>query len=177
MCDDKDLKIAFVAENARPMPLTCRGTAFGRAVRAPAPGAAGRDRLKACSQVFLVPDPTEAKATVVRCPSDGHQPTKEEQEVQSGERVFYTGENGDRWLLMSSDEDIASVRHVPNAPSGGKSQTYELGAFLTNERHSAQNQALRALISSLTRVEPSIGTSADNELADRVEAAQKLDRD
>lgn len=71
--------------------------------------------------------------------------------MHNGERVFYTSDNGDRWLLLSSDEDIVSVRHVPNVASGGDSKTYELGAFLIEERHSAQNQALRALISSLTR--------------------------
>jgi hypothetical protein len=73
--------------------------------------------------------------------------------MQNGERVFYTSENGDRWLLLSSDDDTVSVRHVPNAASGGESRTFELEAFLTQERHSAQNQALRALISSLTRTE------------------------
>lgn len=73
--------------------------------------------------------------------------------MQNGERVFYTSENGDRWLLLSTDADIVSVRHVPNAQSGGESKTYELGAFLVQERHTAQNQALRALISSLTRTE------------------------
>ena len=72
--------------------------------------------------------------------------------MQNGERVFYTSENGDRWLLLAGD-DIVSVRHIPNASSGGESKTYELGGFLIEERHSAQNQALRALISSLTRSE------------------------
>jgi hypothetical protein len=72
--------------------------------------------------------------------------------MQNGERVFYTSENGDRWLLLAGI-DIISVRHVPNAASGGDAKTYELGAFLIEERHSAQNRALRALISSLTRPE------------------------
>jgi hypothetical protein len=72
--------------------------------------------------------------------------------MRFGERVFYTSENGDRWLLVT-DDDIVSVRHIPNAASGGAGRTIELGAFLTKERHSAQNQALRALISSLTRSE------------------------
>ena len=30
--------------------------------------------------------------------------------MQNGERVFYTSENGDRWLLLSTEEDIVSVR-------------------------------------------------------------------
>jgi hypothetical protein len=71
--------------------------------------------------------------------------------MQNGERVFYTSENGDRWLLLSDDDDIVSVRHVPNQASGGEGRTIELGDFLVRERHSPQNQALRALISSLTR--------------------------
>lgn len=73
--------------------------------------------------------------------------------MQNGERVFYTSESGDRWLLLSTDGDIVSVRHVPNAASGGEGTTYELGEFLIRERHTAQNQALRSLISSLTRIE------------------------
>lgn len=50
--------------------------------------------------------------------------------MQNGERVFYTSESGDRWLLLSTDGDIVSVRHVPNAASGGAGTTYELGEFL-----------------------------------------------
>jgi hypothetical protein len=71
--------------------------------------------------------------------------------MQDGERVFYTNENGDRWLLLSGQDEIVSVVHLPNEASGGQGVTYELGAFLIEERHSPQNQALRALISSLTR--------------------------
>lgn len=71
--------------------------------------------------------------------------------MQTGERMFYTSENGDRWLLLSNEDDIVSVRHVPNDASGGDSKAYEVGAFLIEARHSPQNQALRALISSLTR--------------------------
>lgn len=72
--------------------------------------------------------------------------------MRFGERVFYTSEKGDRWMLVT-DEDIVSVRHIPNAASGTAGRAIELGAFLTHERHSAQNQALRALISSLTRAQ------------------------
>lgn len=70
--------------------------------------------------------------------------------MQIGERAFYTSENGDRWLLLSG-EDIVSVRHQPNAASGEAPKTFELGGFLIEERYSPQNQALRALISTLTR--------------------------
>ena len=71
--------------------------------------------------------------------------------MENGELVFYTSENGDRWFLHSSEDDIVSVLHLPNTPSGGQGVTYELGAFLIEARHTPQNQALRALISSLTR--------------------------
>lgn len=71
--------------------------------------------------------------------------------MHTNERVFYTSENGDRWLLTSDEDDVVAIRHQPNASSGGHPKTYELGGFLIEERHSAQNQALRALISSLTR--------------------------
>lgn len=99
--------------------------------------------------------------------------------MSNGERVFYTSENGDRWLLMSSGENTVSVRHVPNAASGGVGKSYDIGAFLMEERHSAQNQALRALISSLVRIDESGRGSSDSDidLAERVEDAQKLDRD
>lgn len=40
--------------------------------------------------------------------------------MQNGERVFYTSENGDRWLLLAGEDEIVSVRHVPNAASGGQ---------------------------------------------------------
>jgi hypothetical protein len=73
--------------------------------------------------------------------------------MQNGERVFYTSDSGDRWLLLSTDVDGVSVRHVPNAASGGESKTFELGEFLIQERHTAQNQALRSLVSSLTRTD------------------------
>ena len=71
--------------------------------------------------------------------------------MQSGERVFYTSESGDRWLLLAGQVDV-SVCHIPNAASGGESTTYDIGTFLSRERHAAQNDALRALISALARV-------------------------
>lgn len=71
--------------------------------------------------------------------------------MRGGERVFYTSENGDRWLLLADLMGV-SVRHIPNAASGGETTTYDIGTFLSRERHAAQNDALRALISTLTRV-------------------------
>jgi hypothetical protein len=71
-----------------------------------------------------------------------------EKVMQVSERVFYASENGDQWLLSDSSGTLA-VRHQPNAASGGTSRTFELSAFLANEQHSAQNQALRKLIATL----------------------------
>ena len=68
--------------------------------------------------------------------------------MSTSERVFYSSENGDEWLL-STHNGTLSVRHQSNASSGGSTRTFELSAFLANEQHSAQNQALRKLIATL----------------------------
>ncbi|WP_173087675.1 hypothetical protein [Devosia sp. 1635] len=64
------------------------------------------------------------------------------------ELLFYASENGDRWLLDCED-DVLSVMHYANEPSGGRVTTYDLGAFLVQERHSAENRSLRQLIGTL----------------------------
>lgn len=70
------------------------------------------------------------------------------------ERIFYTSENGDEWLLIDVGDTVA-VRHRPNASSGGEAQTIDLAEFLMSERHSAQNKALHKLIATLTHAPPS----------------------
>lgn len=69
------------------------------------------------------------------------------------ERVFYTSENGNEWLL-SYGSGVLADRHQPNAASGGESGTMELGAFLQHEQHSAQNQKLVELIATLIVAPP-----------------------
>ena len=69
------------------------------------------------------------------------------------ERVFYTSENGDQWFLEDEDE-VVTVRHRPNAASGGRTSVMDLGAFLVQEQHSPQNQALRRLLSTLVDNRP-----------------------
>ena len=44
--------------------------------------------------------------------------------MQNGERVFYTSENGDPWLLLSDENDVVSVRHIPNASLGGQATEF-----------------------------------------------------
>ena len=34
-----------------------------------------------------------------------------------------SSENGDRWILQSGEDDIVSIRHVPNAASGCEEKT------------------------------------------------------
>lgn len=68
--------------------------------------------------------------------------------MSASERVFYSSENGDQWMLTNQNGTL-SVRHQSNASSGGNTRTHELSAFLENEQHAAQNQALRKLIATL----------------------------
>jgi hypothetical protein len=76
--------------------------------------------------------------------------------MQTPERVFYASENGDEWLL-SKDNGVVVVRHQPNVASGGQARTFTLESFLTDQQHSAQNQALRELIGTLL-ADPVIST-------------------
>jgi hypothetical protein len=60
--------------------------------------------------------------------------------------AFYTSENGDRWLLATDSGGRRFVRHLANAPSGGAVEVTDLQAFLDQEPHSPQNQAVRKLL-------------------------------
>lgn len=60
--------------------------------------------------------------------------------------VFYSSENGDDWLLIGGTDDNASVRHRPNASSGGQSRDFDLREFLSRERNTPQGQALQRLM-------------------------------
>ena len=74
--------------------------------------------------------------------------------MKATERAFYTSENGDVWLLVRDSDGAMSVTHRPNVASGGVGHTIELGAFLMNERHTAQNRVLQALIATLLDQSP-----------------------
>ncbi|HEV7253167.1 MAG TPA: hypothetical protein VGN97_08705 [Mesorhizobium sp.] len=73
------------------------------------------------------------------------------------ERVFYSSENGDEWRLARGPDGTVTVRHLPNAPSGGQSASFEVAAFLAREPHSPQNKALQNLIGSFVEVQPVMG--------------------
>jgi hypothetical protein len=60
--------------------------------------------------------------------------------------VFYSSENGDDWLLIGGGSEVVTVRHRPNAASGGVSRDIGLEDFLSREQNTPQNQALRRLI-------------------------------
>jgi len=61
-------------------------------------------------------------------------------------RLFYSSENGDDWLLVNGDSKDALVRHRPNASSGGQSREVSLADFLSREQNTPQGQALRRML-------------------------------
>ena len=62
-------------------------------------------------------------------------------------REFYGSENGDRWLLVQSNDHVF-VRHEANLASGGTVTHIELDAFLSSGGGPEQ-QALVRLIGTL----------------------------
>ena len=45
-------------------------------------------------------------------------------------RELYCSANGDSWLLVhDSERDRVFVRHIPNAPSRGKTEDVEVATF------------------------------------------------
>jgi hypothetical protein len=66
------------------------------------------------------------------------------------QRQLYQSSNGDRWYLVrDSATGQARVRHVPNAPSGGRTSDIEIAAFLARPSRSPEQQALLDLIATL----------------------------
>jgi hypothetical protein len=64
-------------------------------------------------------------------------------------RELYLSSNGDQWLLVRDERGHVFVRHVPNAPSGGKTQDIDIGVFLSRGPPGPEHQALLRLIGSL----------------------------
>ena len=69
--------------------------------------------------------------------------------------VFYSSENGDEWLLVPGGATGVTVRHRANTASGGSTRDTDLGTFLSREQNTPQNQALRAMLGTLTSAAPS----------------------
>jgi len=59
-------------------------------------------------------------------------------------RAFYSSENGDQWLLVGTEG--STVRHQPNASSGGQSRDMDVKDFQCREHNSPQGVALRAFL-------------------------------
>lgn len=66
--------------------------------------------------------------------------------MSSQDRVFYSSENGDQWVLIDGTGDGATVRHQPNASSGGQSRDVDLKDFLFREHNTPQGAALRRIM-------------------------------
>lgn len=62
-----------------------------------------------------------------------------------GDLVFYSSENGDQWLLVGG-YDGSTVRHQPNASSGGRRLDVSLEDYLPQEQNTPQGRALRTLL-------------------------------
>jgi hypothetical protein len=80
--------------------------------------------------------------------------------MTSQDLIFYSSENGDAWLLVGGGSDGVTVRHRPNAASGGKMRDIGLREFLTSEQNTPQNQALCRLIEAEVPAEPSVDQAA-----------------
>jgi hypothetical protein len=61
------------------------------------------------------------------------------------DRVFYSSENGDQWVLIGGGTETAIVRHQPNVASGGPSRDIDLKDFLFREHNTPQGVALRQI--------------------------------
>lgn len=63
-------------------------------------------------------------------------------QADPSETLFYTSENGDRWLLFTDVGGRQFVRHIPTQRSGGQISITDLEAFRERDPHSPQNQHL-----------------------------------
>ena len=69
------------------------------------------------------------------------------------ERLIYSSENGDRWLLVRGPEpDRVFVRHEPNAASGGRVAEVRIADFLIRGVYGPEHQALLRMIEGLVEV-------------------------
>ena len=74
--------------------------------------------------------------------------------------AFYSSENGDQWLLIGGVENPSrTVRHQPNASSGGQSRDVDLNDFLFREHNTPQGAALRRVLDGATDKSGNAGRS------------------
>jgi hypothetical protein len=70
-------------------------------------------------------------------------------------RELHRGANGDRRLpVRDPGSGRVSVRHEPNAPSGGRASDAEVGDFLVRGGHGPAHRGLPRLIGTLARGRP-----------------------
>ena len=66
------------------------------------------------------------------------------------ERVLYQSSNGDAWLLTRNPmSKLPTVKHVPNASSGGQISYSDIGTFLRDGANGPEHQVLLKLIGTL----------------------------
>jgi hypothetical protein len=66
------------------------------------------------------------------------------------ERVLYKSSNGDAWLLTRNPTSkLPTVKHVPNASSGGQISYTDIGTFLRDGANGPEHHALLKLIGTL----------------------------
>ena len=62
------------------------------------------------------------------------------------DQIFYESSNGDVWSLTVGPTGGSSVKHIPNAKSGGKASFIDVADFLAERPDGPQHQALRDLM-------------------------------
>ncbi len=71
-------------------------------------------------------------------------------------RTLYSSANGDRWcLIRDPGSGRVSVRHEPNAASGGRATDIGVGEFLARGGHGPEHRELLRLIGTLVDGGPS----------------------
>jgi hypothetical protein len=69
-------------------------------------------------------------------------------------RELYRSANGDRWLLVRDPgSGRVSVRHEPNAPTGGRASDTEVGDFLLRGGDGPEHRELLRLIGTLVEAD------------------------
>jgi hypothetical protein len=73
-----------------------------------------------------------------------------EAQVSEESWELYSSANGDFWLLVhDAEHNRVFVRHVPNAPSGAKTQEIGIATFLSRGPQGPEHEALLDLIGLL----------------------------
>jgi len=65
------------------------------------------------------------------------------------ERVLYQSSNGDALLTRNPTSKLPTVKHVPNASSGGQISYTDIGTFLRAGANGPEHHALLKLIGTL----------------------------